>query len=90
MMLSMMQLHQIQIFFPDVLFTVALTRQGDKKVSDTGNREETIKEEASVACEVGAWSSLVHIMAMSSVLSRPMVIWTMWMEAGTSQTTLFL
>ena len=29
-------------FFPDVLFTVALTRQGDKKFSDTGNREETI------------------------------------------------
>ena len=30
-------------FFPAVLFTVALTRQGDKKFSDTGNREETIK-----------------------------------------------
>ena len=41
-------------FFPDVLFTVALTRQGDKKFSDTGNREETIKEEALVACEVRA------------------------------------
>lgn len=60
-------------FFPDVLFTVALTRQGDKKFSDTGNREETIKEEAFVACEVRAWSSLVHIMAMSSVLCRPIV-----------------
>ena len=60
-------------FFPDVLFTVALTRQGDKKFSDTGNREETIKEEAFVACEVRAWSSLVHIMAMSSVLARPIV-----------------
>ena len=42
-MLSTTQLHQIQIFFPAVLFTVALTRQGDKKFSDTGNREETIK-----------------------------------------------
>ena len=60
-------------FFPDVLFTVALTRQGDKKFSDTGNREETIKEEAFVVCEVRAWSSLVHIMAMSSVLYRPIV-----------------
>lgn len=72
-MLSTTQLHQIPIFFPDVLFTVALTRQGDKKFSDTGNREETIKEEAFVACEVRAWSSLVHIMAMSSVLARPIV-----------------
>ena len=26
-----------------------------------------------MACEVGAWFSLVHIMAMSSVLSRPIV-----------------
>ena len=40
--------HQIQIFFPDVLFTVVLTRQGDKKISDTGNREETIKKYISV------------------------------------------
>ena len=40
--------HQIQIFFPDVLFTVVLTRQGDKKFSDTGNREETIKKYISV------------------------------------------
>ena len=73
MMLSTTQLHQIQIFFPAVLFTVALTTQGDKKFSDTGNREETIKEEAFVVCEVRAWSSLVHIMAMSSVLCRPIV-----------------
>ena len=60
-------------FFPAVLFTVALTTQGDKKFSDTGNREETIKEEAFVACEVRSWSSLVHIMAMSSVLCRLIV-----------------
>ena len=60
-------------FFPAVLFTVALTTQGDKKFSHTGNREETIQEEAFVVCEVRAWSSLVHIMAMSSVLCRPIV-----------------
>lgn len=73
MMLSATQLHKIQISFPNGMFTVALTRQGDKKISDTGNREETIKEDAFVACEVRAWSSLVHIMVMSSVLSRRVV-----------------
>ena len=32
-----------------------------------------MKEEALVACEVGEWSSLVHVMGISSVLSRLIV-----------------
>lgn len=59
--------------YPDVLFAVALTKRGDRKFSETGNREEAVKEEALVACEVGQWSSLIHIMGMASVLSRPIV-----------------
>ncbi|KAJ7318659.1 hypothetical protein OS493_037447 [Desmophyllum pertusum] len=37
--------------YPDVLFAVALTKRGDRKFSETGNREEAVKEEALVACE---------------------------------------
>lgn len=59
--------------YPNILFSVALTRRGDRKFSETGSRDDTLKEEAFVACEIGQWSSLVHIMGMSSVLSKPIV-----------------
>ena len=59
--------------YPDVLFAVALTKRGDHKFSETGSRDATMKEEALVAREVGEWSSLVHVMGISSVLSRPIV-----------------
>ena len=59
--------------YPDILFNVALTKRGDRKVTETGNRDEAVKEEALLACEVVKWSSLVHIMGMASVLSRPII-----------------
>lgn len=59
--------------YPDVLFTVALTKRGDRKFTETGDRDEAVKEEALLVCEVGKWSSLVHIMGMASVLSRPII-----------------
>ena len=59
--------------YPDVLFTVALTKRGDRKFTETGDRDEAVKEEALLACEVGKWSSFVHVMGMASVLSRPII-----------------
>ena len=53
------------------IFSVALSADGDQTLMNTGNRTEAIKAEALAACERGAWSSLLHMMAMASVISRP-------------------
>lgn len=36
--------------YPDVLFTVALTKRGDRKFTETGDRDEAVKEEALLVC----------------------------------------
>ena len=56
-----------------------LQQRGDRKFSETGSRDVTVKEEALVACEVREWSSLVHVMGISAVLSRPIVNTVVWL-----------
>lgn len=55
----------------DVLFLVALTKRGDQKFTASQDKVEAVQEEAFVACEKGEWSSLVHLMGLSSVVSTP-------------------
>ena len=49
-----------------VLFTVALTAVGDKIISDGGS--EAVKAEAIASCKIGVWGSLLHVMAVASVI----------------------
>ena len=55
----------------DVLFSIALTPRGEQRYTASQNKMEAVKEEAFVACEKGEWSSLVHFMGLSSVMSTP-------------------
>lgn len=55
----------------NTLFSIALTDAGEDKFSETGNKIEAVKTEALVACTRGKWSSLMHIMGFSSVVSNP-------------------
>ena len=53
-----------------VLFTVALTASGDKALTDGGTRNDAVKAEAVATCEDKQWASLIHMMAMASVIGR--------------------
>lgn len=55
----------------NTLFALALTRHGDKKLLDTGNKVEAVKAEALKADTKGEWSSFMHILVLSSVVSKP-------------------
>ncbi len=55
----------------DVLFLIALTKRGDQRFTASKDKVEAVKEEAFVACEKGEWSSLMHLMGLSSVMSTP-------------------
>ena len=57
----------------DVLFLIALTKRGDLRYTASQSKMEAVKEEAFVACEKGEWSSLVHLMGLSSVMSTPIL-----------------
>ena len=53
------------------LLAAALSADGDNALQKNGSLNEAIKEEAFSACETGKWSSLVTMMALASVISRP-------------------
>ena len=54
-----------------VLFPVALTASGDKAITDGGTKIDAVKAEAVDTCEDKKWGSLIHIMAIASVIGRP-------------------
>ena len=53
------------------LFTVALSVDGDQILAGGGSRIDAIKAEALAGCKNGVWGSLVHMMALASVIRRP-------------------
>ena len=54
-----------------VLFPVALTTSGDKALTDGGTRIDALKAEAVATCKDKQWSSLINMMALASVIGRP-------------------
>ena len=54
------------------VFTLALKEPGMAEWERSNNRVSTIQREAIGGCQIGEWSSLMHIMALSTVIGRPM------------------
>ena len=54
-----------------VLFPVALSRDGDRILTAGGSRADAVRGEAIAGCKDGNWSCLLHVMALASVLKRP-------------------
>ena len=54
-----------------VLVPVALTASGDKAITDGGTKIDAVKAEAVDTCEDKKWGSLIHMMAIASVIGRP-------------------
>ena len=53
-----------------MLFPVPLTVSGDKALTDSRTRNDAVKAEAVATCEDKQWASLIHMMAMASVIGR--------------------
>lgn len=53
------------------LFTLALSADGDKILAGGGSKIDAIKAEALAGCKNGVWGSLLHMMALASVIRRP-------------------
>ena len=47
-----------------------MTASGDKALTDGGTRNDAVKAEAVATCEDKQWASLIHMMAMPSVIWR--------------------
>ena len=50
------------------LFTVGLSADGDQILAGGGSRINAIKADALAGCKNGVWGSLVHMMALASVI----------------------
>ena len=55
----------------DLLFAVVLWSYGDGVVANGGNEVDAVKAEAIAGCEFQKWGCLVHMMALVSVIRRP-------------------
>ena len=53
------------------VFTLALKESGMAEWERSNNRVSAIQHEAIGGCEIGEWSSLMHIMALSTVIGQP-------------------
>ena len=53
------------------LFTVGLSADGNQILAGGGSRIDAIKAEALAGCKNGVWGSLVHMMALASVIRQP-------------------
>ena len=53
------------------IFTLALKESGMAEWERSNNRVSAIQREAIGGCQIGEWSSLIHIMALSTVIGRP-------------------
>lgn len=56
----------------DTLFSIALTKAGEEKVAETRKKFEAVKAEALVVCTRGKWSSFMHVLGLTSVVSKPL------------------
>ena len=57
---------------PDsVLFPVALSKDGDRILTAGGSLVNAVKAEAIAGCKDKSWGCLLHLMALASVLRRP-------------------
>ena len=54
-----------------VLFPVALSKDGDRILTAGGSQADAVKAEAIAGCKDKNWSCLLHLMALASVLRRP-------------------
>ena len=54
-----------------VLFSVALSKDGDRTLTAGDSYAAAVKAEALAGCEDKNWSCLLHLMALASVLRRP-------------------
>ena len=55
----------------DLLFLVALSSDGDDVIANGGNEGHAVKAEAIAGGEFKKWGCLVHMMALASVIRRP-------------------
>lgn len=55
----------------DLLFTIALSSDGDGVMTNGGNAVHAVKAEAVAGCEFKVYGSLMHMMALASVIGRP-------------------
>ena len=55
----------------NVLFPVALTLNGDKAIANSGSRIDAVKVEAVATCKDKEWGSLIHRMAIASLIRQP-------------------
>ena len=55
----------------DLLFPVALSSDGDDVIANGENEVDAVKGEAIAGCEFRKWGCLVHMMALASVIRRP-------------------
>lgn len=55
----------------EALFSMALEQQAEKKFSESKDKCEAVKVQAST-CTVGEWSSFLNILALATVISRPL------------------
>lgn len=56
----------------ETLFSITLKSPAEKKFTDTKDKCEAVKDQALSTCIVGEWSSLLNILALASVISRPL------------------
>lgn len=54
----------------ETLFFIVLTKVGDEKLSETGNKSYAVKSELLVACTPEKWSSFMHVSGRASVVSN--------------------
>ena len=55
----------------DLLFTVALLSDEDGIIANGGNEVDAVKAEAIAGYEFKKWGCLAHMMALASVIRRP-------------------
>ena len=55
----------------DLLFAVVLSSDSDGVIANGGNEVDAVKAEAIAGCEFQKWGCLVHMMALASVIRRP-------------------
>lgn len=58
------------VFSEVTIFTLLLTSTGMKEWDNSKDRSAAIKGEARIACKVGQWSGMFHIIALSPVIGR--------------------
>ena len=53
------------------MFPVTLSSDGDDIIVNGGSKADAVKAEAIAGCQDGKWRSLMYMMAVASVIRRP-------------------